>query len=358
LGRYQIGQLSICVTKKDVGGFHRSIQDPYTSIPYFCAMAEIGNDIQQAAHFLKSSVVAIPTETVYGLAGNALDPNRVAKIFAVKKRPFFDPLILHVHSIATLEPLISDFPIVLRKLAEAFWPGPLTLLLPRKSVVPDLTCSGLPEAAFRIPNHPLTLQLLTETRFPLAAPSANPFGYVSPTTAQHVNDQLGMEIPYILDGGPCTVGLESTIVGLEDGVPTVFRLGGLSIDEIQSVIGEVKIRVNQSSDPRAPGMLKSHYAPLKPMLVGDLKSLFEKHKAEFPVLILFNQYIQNFPIERQFLLSKNGSVNEAAANLFSVLRQADKLSGDLILAEAVPAVGLGIAINDRLKRAAFRTDSE
>ncbi len=321
-------------------------------------MAEIGNDIQQAAHFLKFSVVAIPTETVYGLAGNALDPNRVAEIFAVKKRPFFDPLILHVHSIAALEPLISDFPIILRKLAETFWPGPLTLLLPRKSVVPDLTCSGLPEAAFRIPNHPLTLQLLAETGFPLAAPSANPFGYVSPTNAQHVNDQLGLEIPYILDGGPCTVGLESTIVGLEDGIPTVFRLGGLSIDEIQSVIGEVKARVNQSSDPRAPGMLKSHYAPLKPLLVGDISSLFDQYEKEFPILVLFDQFIPNYPIERQLLLSKNGSVVEAAANLFSVLRQADKLPGELILAEAVPAVGLGIAINDRLKRAAFRTDSE
>lgn len=321
-------------------------------------MAEIGNDIQRAAHFLKTSVVAIPTETVYGLAGNALNSERVAEIFAVKKRPFFDPLILHVHAMDALDPLISDFPTVLRKLSEAFWPGPLTLLLPRKSVVPDLTCSGLPEAAFRIPNHPLTLQLLAETGFPLAAPSANPFGYVSPTTAQHVNDQLGLEIPYILDGGPCAVGLESTIVGLEEGIPTVFRLGGLSIDEIQSVIGEVKIRVNQSSDPRAPGMLKSHYAPLKPMLVGDLNSLFEKHKAKFPILILFNHYISEYPIERQLLLSKQGSVVEAAANLFSVLRQADKLSGELILAEAVPAVGLGIAINDRLKRAAFRTDSE
>ena len=321
-------------------------------------MAEIGKDILRATHFLKRGVVAIPTETVYGLAGNALDVNRVAEIFSVKKRPFFDPLILHVHSIDSLESLISDFPSVLRKLAEAFWPGPLTLLLPRRSVVPDLTCSGLPDAAFRIPNHPLTLQLLAETGFPLAAPSANPFGYVSPTTAQHVNDQLGTEIPYILDGGPCTVGLESTIVGLDHGVPTVFRLGGLSIEEIHSVIGDVQIRVNQSSDPRAPGMLKSHYAPLKPLFIGDLSSLFEQHKKEFPVLILFNRYIPNYPIDRQLLLSENGSVNEAAANLFSVLRRADKLSGDLILAESVPEVGLGIAINDRLKRAAFRTDSE
>lgn len=321
-------------------------------------MAEIGNDIQRAAHFLKSSVVAIPTETVYGLAGNALDTNRVAEIFAVKKRPFFDPLIVHVHSIESLDPLIADFPAILRQLAETFWPGPLTLLLPRRNVIPDLTCSGLPDAAFRIPGHPLTLQLLAETGFPLAAPSANPFGYVSPTTAQHVNDQLGMEIPYILDGGPSEVGLESTIVGLENGVPTVFRLGGLSIEEIQSVIGEVKIRVNQSSDPRAPGMLKSHYAPLKPLLIGEISFLLDKHSDQFPILILFDQFIPNYPVDRQLLLSKKGSVVEAAANLFSVLRQADKLSGELILAEAVPAIGLGIAINDRLKRAAFRTDSE
>jgi L-threonylcarbamoyladenylate synthase len=317
-------------------------------------MAEIGNDIQKAAYFLHNNVVGIPTETVYGLAGNALDASRVADIFRVKKRPFFDPLIVHVHSQEALEPLITDFPPVLKKLADAFWPGPLTLLLPRSEKIPDLTCSGLSEAAFRIPNHPLTLQLLHATGFPLAAPSANPFGYVSPTTAQHVNDQLGQDIPYVLDGGPSSVGLESTIVGLENGRPTIFRLGGLSVDEIKAVIGEVDVRVNQSSDPRAPGMLKSHYSPLKPLLLCDIRSSLHQFRKQSPILILFDQLVEDYPIEKQILLSPNRSITEAATNLFAVLRQADKIAGEIILAESVPPNGLGIAINDRLKRASVQ----
>jgi L-threonylcarbamoyladenylate synthase len=317
-------------------------------------MAEIGNDIQKAAYFLHNNVVGIPTETVYGLAGNALDASRVADIFRVKKRPFFDPLIVHVPSQEALDPLITDFPPILKKLADAFWPGPLTLLLPRSEKIPDLTCSGLAEAAFRIPNHPLTLQLLHATGFPLAAPSANPFGYVSPTTAQHVNDQLGQDIPYVLDGGPSSVGLESTIVGLENGRPTIFRLGGLSVDEIKAVIGEVDVRINQSSDPRAPGMLKSHYSPLKPLLLCDIRSSLQEFRKQSPILILFDQLIEEYPIEKQILLSPNRSITEAATNLFAVLRQADKLAGEIILAEPVPASGLGIAINDRLKRASVQ----
>ena len=179
-------------------------------------MAEVGVDIERAAAFLsKGQLVAIPTETVYGLAGNALDVKAVSSIFETKNRPSFDPLILHVASLEQISPFVSEFPEKLKRLAEAFWPGPLTVLLARKASVPDLVTSGLDRVAVRVPNHPLTLALLVQLDFPLAAPSANPFGYISPTQAGHVDAQLGTQIPYILDGGVCAVGLESTIVGME-----------------------------------------------------------------------------------------------------------------------------------------------
>lgn len=314
-------------------------------------MAKIGSSLQEAAAFLQHTVVAIPTETVYGLAGNALDPMRVAEIFKVKNRPFFDPLIVHVASYAQLLTLITDFPEPLKKLADAFWPGPLTLLLPRAEIVPDITCSGLPEAAFRMPAHPLVLDLLAKLDFPLAAPSANPFGYVSPTTANHVNAQLGDQIPYILDGGPCSVGLESTIVGLLNGIPTIFRLGGLSVEAIEVVIGKVNIQVNQSSDPRAPGMLKSHYAPGKPLNTGNLDILLDKFKAENPLILVFHEFRSDYPISLQMQLSEDGSDVSAASRLFDILRKADAHPANRILAEYAPEFGLGKAINDRLKRA-------
>jgi L-threonylcarbamoyladenylate synthase len=175
---------------------------------------KIGLDVALAAQWLHASEpVAIPTETVYGLAGNALDVAAVARIFEVKNRPTFDPLIVHVASVAAVKAHVIDFPAAARQLAAHFWPGPLTLLLPKQPHIPDLVTAGLPRVAIRVPVHPLTRTLLERLPFPLAAPSANPFGYISPTTAQHVYDQLNGLIPYILDGGPCQVGLESTIVG-------------------------------------------------------------------------------------------------------------------------------------------------
>ncbi len=314
-------------------------------------MAKIGSSLHEAAAFLQHTVVAIPTETVYGLAGNALDPMRVAEIFKVKNRPFFDPLIVHVASYAQLSTLITDFPEPLKKLADAFWPGPLTLLLPRSGIVPDITCSGLPEAAFRMPAHPLVQELLSLLDFPLAAPSANPFGYVSPTKAEHVQAQLGALIPYILDGGPCRVGLESTIVGLIARKPTIFRLGGLSQEAIEQMIGPVDVQINQSSDPRAPGMLKSHYSPRKPMLTGNLDLLLQRYADDNPVLLVFHEYRSDFPRERQLQLSIDGSDSSAAARLFDILRQADDFPANRILAEYAPEFGLGKAINDRLRRA-------
>ena len=318
-------------------------------------MAQVGTDIPQAASYLKQGqLVAIPTETVYGLAGNALDVKAVSSIFETKNRPSFDPLILHVASLEQVKPFVSSFPEKLKRLAEAFWPGPLTVLLPRKASVPDLVTSGLDRVAVRVPNHPLTLSLLTQLDFPLAAPSANPFGYISPTQAAHVDAQLGAQIPYILDGGVCAVGLESTIVGMEGEQVVIYRLGGLDLSEIESVVGPVTVQAHSTSNPSAPGQLASHYAPRKPFLVGDLNELVPKWIQEgkaFGVLS-FSTYFPALSSDRQFVLSPSQDLQEAAQRLFLGMRLLDESDADLILAEFVPENGLGRAINDRLKRAA------
>jgi L-threonylcarbamoyladenylate synthase len=318
-------------------------------------MAEIGKDIELAKSFLeKGELVGIPTETVYGLAGNALDPEAVALIFETKNRPSFDPLILHTSSLERVNDFVLEFPEKLNFLAEKFWPGPLTLLLPRKPLVPDLVTSGLDRVAVRVPQHALTLELLENLSFPLAAPSANPFGYISPTSPAHVDAQLGDKIPYILDGGPCAVGLESTIVGMEDDEVTIYRLGGLEISGIERVVGQVKIKDHSSSNPAAPGQLASHYAPRKPFLLGDLRQLiseFSANSREFAVLS-FSDSFSEVDRSKQVALSLSGDLHEAAKNLFSAMRHLDETSADVILAELMPESGLGRAINDRLRRAA------
>jgi len=318
-------------------------------------MAEIGLDIEKAKTFLdKGELIGMPTETVYGLAGNAYIQSAVLKIFQVKDRPSFDPLIVHTDSLEKVKVFVKDVPEVALRLADAFWPGPLTMLLPKKKRIPLLLTSGLKTVAVRIPDHALTSQLLAKLDYPVAAPSANPFGYVSPTTAQHVQDQLGDKIPYILDGGPCRVGIESTIIGFENGKPVVYRLGGKKIDEIEKLIGTVRIRTNMSSDPTAPGMLKSHYAPAKRVIIGDLSELIPKLNPQKVAVISFKTDFPEVPEERKFILSKSGDIDEAASNLFAALRKMDKTDANCIVAEYVPAQGLGKAINDRLKRAGAR----
>ncbi|MCC6413998.1 MAG: threonylcarbamoyl-AMP synthase [Saprospiraceae bacterium] len=318
---------------------------------------QIGTDFQVAATYLSSGeLVAIPTETVYGLAGNALDPAAVVRIFEVKNRPAFDPLIVHISEIGEVERYASDFPPEARKLAENVWPGPLTLLLPKRPLVPDLVTSGLPRVALRVPAHPLTRALLKKLPYPLAAPSANPFGYVSPTTARHVANQLAGKIPYILDGGPCQVGLESTIVGFENGRLTVYRLGGLSLETLEVLSGvQVHIQLNQSSNPAAPGMLKSHYAPQKKLHLTDLANLKNLLLPGQKTAVITFIHRTDLPQEVfQMPLSENGDMAEAAQNLFSVLRTLDAGDADVLFAELAPDHGLGRAINDRLRRAASR----
>lgn len=316
-------------------------------------MAQIGQDIGAAKAYLeKGNVVGMPTETVYGLAGNALNSDAVLEIFRVKNRPQFDPLIVHTDSLAKVGAFVTDIPEPARRLAEACWPGPLTLLLPKRNVIPDLVTSGLSTVAVRVPNHPLTLALLRSLDFPLAAPSANPFGYISPTTAGHVADQLGNRVPYILDGGPAQVGLESTIVGFEHGQPEVFRLGGLALDLLERLIGPVSVRTHSTSNPKAPGMLSSHYAPRRPLVLlqpGAMPQSTERAGA-----LAFRVPFGSIPAERQRVLSPTGDLAEAAKNLFAHLRALDALDLDVLYAEPLPHRGLGLAMNDRLRRAAVR----
>ncbi len=318
-------------------------------------MAEIGKNIDFAADLLlKGKLVAIPTETVYGLAANALNEKAVLSIFEAKQRPFFDPLIIHLADIDSVCEYAELKDERLKKLAKTFWPGPLTLLLPKKDIIPNIVTSGLERVAVRIPNHPLTLELLKKINIPLAAPSANPFGYVSPTKPAHVEDQLGNKIDYIIDGGSCNIGLESTIIGIEGDAVCVYRLGGLAIEDIESIIGKVELRINSSSDPKAPGQLKSHYAPSKPLFIGDINDLILRHSTKKIAVICFGE--ENFSNEGLivFNLSRKKNLAEAAINLFKFLREADECLAEVVLCHQLPDIGLGRAINDRLKRAAAR----
>lgn len=316
-------------------------------------MAEIGKDIAKAKAYLEQGLlVGIPTETVYGLAANALNIEAVVRIFQTKNRPEFDPLIVHVANFDQVKMLVSAFPKPLLMLAERFWPGPLTLLLPKQPLVPDLVTSGLETVGVRMPNHPLTQQLLAQLDFPLAAPSANPFGYISPTKASHVNDQLGSGIPYILDGGSCDVGLESTIVGMEGDQVVVYRIGGLDLHEIQEVVGKLKVMDHSSSNPKAPGMLKSHYAPRKPIIIGNIQEMISSGLYHNFGILSFSQSFPKQKPESVQILSPNANLSEAAKNLFTAMRTLDSVDVSVILAELLPDEGLGKAINDRLKRAA------
>lgn len=312
----------------------------------------IGQDIKYAKQQLeKGLLVGIPTETVYGLAANALDQQAVTRIFEAKNRPSFDPLIIHTSSWDRVEQWVRDIPPLAQQLAEAFLPGPLTLLLPKRLIVPDIVTAGLPLVGIRIPSHPLTQSLLAQLDFPLAAPSANPFGYISPTTAQHVANQLGQKVAYILDGGPCTVGVESTIISFEGGLPKVLRKGGTAIEDIEALIGPVEVFAHSTSNPQAPGMLKSHYAPKVPFHLGQLESLLVQHQDKNVGVLAFQKGINPDSVAHQIILSPSANLREAAQGLFAAMRTLDQLPLDVIIAEPFPEEGLGRAINDRLRRA-------
>ncbi len=314
---------------------------------------KIGQDIQEAVNLLENgNLVAIPTETVYGLAANALNEDAVLEIYKVKNRPQFNPLILHVASMNEIGKYVDTIPKIAENLILKFMPGPLTLLLPKARIVPDLVTAGSKRVAIRVPKHPLTSVLLQQLDFPLAAPSANTSGYVSPTTAKHVQQNLNGKIPYILDGGDCGVGVESTIVGFNERNELVlYRLGGLSIEEIEYAAGKKLISQLSHLQPETPGQMLSHYATNTPLYFGEMHELIATHKGKQCVLITFDKLYGELPMQNQLQLSPSGDLQEAAKNLFGILREADAMRPDVILAETLPAKGLGLAINDRLSRA-------
>jgi L-threonylcarbamoyladenylate synthase len=308
--------------------------------------------IQHAAEIIKrGGIVAFPTETVYGLGADAFNPLAVARIFEVKRRPYFDPLIVHVAHPADVKKLVKEIPSHAKKLIERFWPGPLTVVLLKNENFPDIVTAGLPKVAIRMPDHPMALSLIKECRCPIAAPSANPFGYLSPTTAEHVREQLGDQVDLILDGGPCPVGVESTIVSFSEERPRLLRPGGVSLEEIESVIGKVTISPVEEDSPSAPGMLPRHYAPRTPILLDWDEKDIDLHKGKNIGLLAFREPKNNLTFHSVEILSKKGDLREAAANLFAAIRRLDGLNLDLIVAESIPEIGLGRAIMDRLRRA-------
>ena len=310
--------------------------------------------VSEAASLLKEGeVVAIPTETVYGLAGNAFEPKALAKIFAAKERPTFDPLIVHIADIAQLTDIAKDIPDSAYRLAEAYWPGPMTIILPKKDCIPDLCTSALPSVAVRFPSHPIAQAIIKESGLPLAAPSANLFKHVSPTTAEHVAAQLADRIAGIVDGGPCSVGVESSIISLV-GEPTVMRPGAITPEMFRKVLGEVKIKESTSKPGQpmlAPGQCDTHYRPQVPLYYGEVPAGYAL--PEHTVRIAFGT--QTGPLPATVNLSATGDMTEATSKLYAFMHDLDDPKYDLILVDPIPNTGVGMALNDRLKRASIKS---
>jgi L-threonylcarbamoyladenylate synthase len=302
------------------------------------------NVLGAAAALARGDLVGLPTETVYGLGADATNADAVAKIFAAKGRPHFNPLISHVVSLGAAEALGVFSPLA-RKLAKAFWPGPLSLVVPRQPdcAVCDLACAGLDTIALRVPSHALMQQVLHAFGKPIAAPSANVSGRPSPTTAGHVLDEFGDRLSLVLDGGPSAVGLESAVVAVTGDQATLLRLGGLNREALEAVTGPLLAPdASANAAPASPGMVLRHYAPRAPLrLHGSSSEAGE-------VMIGFGPGFD----EADFNLSPSGDVVEAAAQLFAMLRAADALNPTSIVIAAIPETGLGEAIADRLRRAA------
>ncbi|WP_091100411.1 L-threonylcarbamoyladenylate synthase [Micromonospora citrea] len=307
--------------------------------------------IAEAASVLRTGgLVAFPTETVYGLGANALDARAAARIFEAKARPSFDPLITHLADAAELEKLVGAVPPAVTALAERFWPGPLTLIVDRPAAVPQIVTSGLPTMAVRVPDNAYARALIAEAGVPVAAPSANRFGQLSPTRAEHVVRGLGAAVDVVLDGGPTRCGIESTIVDARAGRPVVLRLGALPLEALAEAVGPVTVRPGSSGQPVAPGTLAAHYAPRTPLRLAT--------GAEPPAADGVRRGFLAFrePPAGDWaaveVLSAAGDLTEAAARLFDALHELDATGVGEIVVEPVPEAGVGRAINDRLRRAA------
>ena len=323
-------------------------------------LSDSEDHLKWAAAALSSGLlVAFPTETVYGLGGNAFDKTALAKIFEAKNRPHFDPLIVHIASMESL-PRIADLTALsagarqrLEVLTEKLWPGPLTLILPKTAEIPGLATSGLETVAVRFPSHPVAQKLIQLSTGAIAAPSANPFGFLSPTRAEHVKSQLGGKIDFIVDGGRTEIGLESTVLDITGKIPVILRHGGTSREAIQALTGQLEVSSATSSEsPTSPGQLESHYAPGTPLY------LYEAGKLDgFPLAAdegrLYFSPGKNTGLnpETTRILSETSNLTEAAANFFDMLHDLDNLGLKIIRAEMAPAFGLGEAINDRLRKA-------
>lgn len=301
-----------------------------------------------AEALIEGKLVAFPTETVYGLGADATQDKAVAKVFAAKGRPAFNPLIVHVSSLEEAAAL-GEFNAEASELGQLFWPGPLTLVVPRRQGCPVslLASAGLGSLAIRVPKHPLAQALLKAVRRPVVAPSANPSGRISPTTAAHVRAGLGEKVSVILDGGPSAIGLESTIIGFLDGQPSLLRPGGLAREEIERALGHKLVSGGDAKTPSAPGQLESHYAP-------DARIRLDAEAArEGEAYLAFGEA----PGAR-YNLSPSGDLVEAAGNLFRLLHEIDATGVAAIAVAPIPRHGLGEAINDRLKRAAAPRPAE
>jgi len=318
-------------------------------------MSIISKDIKKAVQLLtEEQLVAIPTETVYGLAGNIFSEKAIKSIFSTKQRPFFNPLIVHISSVKSLNGLVTHVPDKAKLLAAAFWPGSMTLVLKKSNTIPDIITAGKDTVAVRVPNHPVTLELLKKLPFPLAAPSANPFGSISPTKPAHVENYFRNSIKMVLDGGSCTNGIESTIIGFENQEPVIYRLGALPLEEIEAVVGRISIKNKKEEKPDAPGMLARHYAPkTSTFLVDDVAAEIKKNTGKKMGVLVFKSSLNNENIT-EIILSKNGSLQEAASRLYSAMHDLDSKNLDLIIAERFSEFGLGKSINDRLQRATFK----
>lgn len=335
-------------------------------------------DLERAAQALREGkLVAIPTETVYGLGANAFDESAVARVFEVKARPTFDPLIVHIASIDALGIVARDVPQSALTLARALWPGPLTMILPKRPEVPDIVTAGLPTVAVRFPKHPVAQSIIERAAVPVAAPSANPFGYISPTTAAHVISMLKDRVDFVVDGGPCDVGVESTVIDMTGARPVLLRPGGMALETIEAVIGPVVIpkrTAHQAGEAlSSPGQSLRHYAPSTPLYLFEMGGLEDALRgASFseapgsedrasgilhPSVALVYSPARAHEIETLHLfdavevLAPSGDMREAAARLFSLLHEFDSCKFRAIYAERVPEAGLGRAINDRLYRA-------
>lgn len=304
-------------------------------------------EIARAAEALrKGELVAFPTETVYGLGANALDPAAVARIFEVKGRPRFNPLIVHISSPAELPSIVREVPADAQALATAFWPGPLTLVLPKQGNIPDLVTAGLDTVGVRVPSHPVAREFLRAAGVPVAAPSANRFMEISPTTADHVRASLGPAIDFILEGGPSEVGLESTIVDFVKGRARVLRTGGIPHEALEKALGYAPLHIEGNEGVLAPGMLSRHYSPHTKLVFSTPPNLPERSG-----LLAFTPALAESNFEAVEILSSSGDLREAASNFYAALRRLDEQNLDLIVAPLLPEEGLGMAINDRLRRA-------